>query len=60
MLVSDLMYDIPDREDIAKVIIDAGVVDDGKEPKLVLKDKSAKAKESKKAKTKKKSVKSAS
>lgn len=59
-VLTDLMYDIPDREDVEKVVIDESVVDKGKDPKLVLKSISKKAKGSKKTKSKKKAVKSAS
>jgi len=47
--LSELMYDIPDRTDVEKVIIDDTVVTDGKKPKLVLsegtKKKDGKSKE---------------
>lgn len=56
-VLTDLMYEIPDREDIEKVVIDDSVVAKGKEPKLVLKKASSKKKD---AKDKKKTVKSTS
>jgi ATP-dependent Clp protease ATP-binding subunit ClpX len=38
-LLTDLMFDIPDREDVEKVIIDEDVVDGDKKPRVILKDK---------------------
>jgi ATP-dependent protease Clp ATPase subunit len=32
------MYDIPDRGDVEKIIIDDTVIDEGKKPKLVTSD----------------------
>lgn len=57
-VLTELMYDIPDRSDIEKVVIDDAVVSKGKKPKLVLKSGSKKKQKTKKSK--KKAVKSAS
>ena len=39
----ELMYDIPDKKDVAEIIIDEHVINDGKEPKFILKKKEDKA-----------------
>jgi ATP-dependent Clp protease ATP-binding subunit ClpX len=44
--LTDLMYDIPDRGDVEKVIIDDTVIDEGKKPKITTSD-APKKKESK-------------
>ncbi len=36
-VMKDIMYDIPSREDVAKVIITKGTVEDGEQPELQLK-----------------------
>lgn len=61
-LLTDLMYDIPDREDVEKVVIDASVVKDDKKPKIILKEKGKQPKAEKPEKEKANSdkVKSAS
>ncbi|HCR85397.1 MAG TPA: ATP-dependent Clp protease ATP-binding subunit ClpX [Alphaproteobacteria bacterium] len=38
-ILTDLMYDIPDRDDVAKIVVDASVVKDDKKPKIILKEK---------------------
>jgi ATP-dependent Clp protease ATP-binding subunit ClpX len=56
--LTEMMYDIPDREDIEKVVLDKSVINDEKSPKLVLKGnkKDSDSKEAKKS-TKKKAKK---
>ena len=39
----ELMYDIPDKKDVAEIIIDEQVIKEGKEPKFILKKKEDKA-----------------
>ena len=39
----ELMYDIPDKKDVAEIVIDEQVINDGKEPKFILKKKEDKA-----------------
>ncbi len=39
----ELMYDIPDKKDVAEIIIDEHVINDDKEPKFILKKKEDKA-----------------
>ncbi len=53
--LTELMYEMPDRKDVAKIIIDENVIDHAKRPKLVLKEKSDEP-----PKPKEKKVKSAS
>ncbi len=48
ILLLDTMYDLPDRDDVEKVIITKEAVKDKKEPTFVLKDKKKKKKSSKK------------
>ncbi len=45
--LTELMYDIPDRKDVAKIIIDEGVIESGKKPKIILKEKEEKPKDKK-------------
>ena len=33
----DLMYDIPDKKDVTEIVIDAKVINDGKEPTYIKK-----------------------
>ena len=39
----ELMYDIPDKKDVAEIIIDEHVINDKKQPKFIIKKESKKA-----------------
>jgi ATP-dependent Clp protease ATP-binding subunit ClpX len=39
----DIMYDLPSRDDVARCVVDDGVVRDGDKPRLVLRDETGRA-----------------
>jgi ATP-dependent Clp protease ATP-binding subunit ClpX len=39
----DIMYDLPSRDDVARCVVDDGVVRDGDQPRLVLRDETGRA-----------------